>query len=156
MVAGAIANGGSIMKPHVVREVRDRDGEIVRRIEPEEWKRAVSPETALAVGRMMLDVVQAGTGSRAAVPGVKVAGKTGTAQAPCREAGPCPPHAWFVGYAPYDNPRFAIAVIVERGGDVGDEATGGRVAAPVAGEVLAKLLAIPPAPESAGDEPGAG
>jgi cell division protein FtsI/penicillin-binding protein 2 len=70
-----------------------------------------------------------------------VAGKTGTAEAPGG-----PPHAWFIGFAPAEAPRFAIAVIVERGGDLGDEATGGRVAAPVAGKVLAKLLALPPAP----------
>ncbi|MDQ1492975.1 MAG: penicillin-binding protein, partial [Actinomycetota bacterium] len=79
----------------------------------------------------------------AAVPGFTVAGKTGTAEAPGG-----PPHAWFIGFAPAEAPRFAIAVIVERGGDLGDEATGGRVAAPVAGKVLAKLLAPPPPPPS--------
>ena len=74
------------------------------------------------------------------LPGFTVAGKTGTAEAPGG-----PPHAWFIGFAPAEAPRFAIAVIVERGGDLGDEATGGRVAAPVAGKVLAKLLALPAA-----------
>jgi peptidoglycan glycosyltransferase len=74
---------------------------------------------------------------------VQVAGKTGTAEAPGG-----PPHAWFIGYAPADAPRFAVAVIVERGGDLGDEATGGRVAAPVAGQVLAKLLAMSQTPQS--------
>ena len=140
MVAGAIANGGVIMSPHVGAEVRDPDGKVARRLEPREWKRAVSPETAATVGRMMVDVVRAGTGRAAAVPGVTVAGKTGTAQAPGG-----PPHAWFIGFAPAEAPRLAVAVIVERGGDVGDEATGGRVAAPVAGQVLAKMLAsLPP------------
>jgi peptidoglycan glycosyltransferase len=90
---------------------------------------------------MMIDVVRAGTGTAAAVPGHTVAGKTGTAESPGG-----PPHAWFIGFAPAQAPRFAIAVIVERGGDVGDEATGGRVAAPVAGNVLARLLALPPTP----------
>jgi peptidoglycan glycosyltransferase len=140
-VAGAIANGGVLMAPHVVREIRDPDGRVVRRIGPAEWKRAVSPTTAAAVTEMMKDVVRAGTGTAAAVPGYTVAGKTGTAEAPGG-----PPHAWFVGFAPAEAPRFAIAVIVERGGDLGDEATGGRVAAPVAGKVLAKLLALPPTP----------
>jgi len=142
MVAAAIANRGVLMEPHVAREVRDPDGGVVRRIEPKEWKRAVSASTAAAVGRMMVDVVQAGTGRAAAVPGVSVAGKTGTAQAPGG-----PPHAWFIGYAPAEAPRFAVAVIVERGGDIGDEATGGRVAAPVAGQVLAKMLTTPPTPD---------
>lgn len=140
MVAGAIANGGVLMAPRVVREVRDPDGAVAHRLEPREWKRAVSPETAATVGRMMVEVVRAGTGRAAAVPGVTVAGKTGTAQAPGG-----PPHAWFIGFAPAEAPRLAVAVIVERGGDMGDEATGGRVAAPVAGQVLAKMLAsLPP------------
>ena len=137
-VAGAIANGGVLMAPHVVREIRDADGRVVRRIGPDEWKRAVSPTTAAAVTSMMIDVVKRGTGTAAAVPGFTVAGKTGTAEAPGG-----PPHAWFIGFAPAEAPRFAIAVVVERGGDLGDEATGGRVAAPVAGKVLAKLLATP-------------
>ncbi|HYH49101.1 MAG TPA: penicillin-binding protein 2 [Acidimicrobiia bacterium] len=146
-VAAAIANGGVLMAPHVVREIRDADGETIRRIGPDEWKRAVQPTTAAAVTQMMVDVVQRGTGTAAAVPGHTVAGKTGTAEAPTTAGTPGDaPHAWFIGFAPAQAPRFAIAVIVERGGDVGDEATGGRVAAPVAGQVLAKLLALPPAP----------
>ena len=149
LVAGAIANGGVLMAPHVVREIRDIDGRVVRRIGPSEWKRAVSPTTAAAVTSMMIDVVRAGTGTAAAVPGYTVAGKTGTAEAPGSPDGNAP-HAWFIGFAPAEAPRFAIAVIVERGGDVGDEATGGRVAAPVAGRVLAKLLALPPAPPPGG------
>src|SRR6185295_1136884 len=148
MVAGAIANSGVVMAPHVVREIRDPDGRVVRRIGPTEWKRAVQPPTAAAVTEMMKDVVRAGTGTAAAVPGYTVAGKTGTAEAPGG-----PPHAWFIGFAPAEAPRFAIAVIVERGGDLGDEATGGRVAAPVAGKVLAKLLALPPTPPP-GSPPG--
>lgn len=142
MVAGAIANGGVLMAPHVAREVRDPDGRVIRRIGPDEWKRAVQPTTAAAVTQMMIDVVQRGTGTAAAVPGHTVAGKTGTSET----ADGKPPHAWFIGFAPAEAPRFAIAVIVENGGDLGDEATGGRVAAPVAGKVLARLLALPPTP----------
>jgi peptidoglycan glycosyltransferase len=149
-VAGAIANGGVLMAPHVVREIRDADGRIIRKIGPDVWQRAVSPTTAAAVRDMMVDVVRRGTGTAAAVPGFTVAGKTGTA-----EQGPGqPPHAWFIGFAPAEAPRFAIAVIVERGGDLGDEATGGRVAAPVAGKVLAKLLAPPPPPPPPPPVPG--
>ena len=144
-VAGAIANGGVLMAPHVVREIRDTDGRLIRRIGPSEWKRAVQPNTAAAITQMMIEVVNRGTGTAAAVPGQTVAGKTGTAET----ADGRPPHAWFVGFAPAEAPRYAIAVIVENGGDVGDEATGGRVAAPVAGRVLAKLLALPPTPPPA-------
>ena len=147
-VAGAIANGGVLMAPHVVREIRDADGRVIRRIGPDEWKRAVSPTTAAAVTQMMIDVVRRGTGTAAAVPGYTVAGKTGTAEAPGG-----PPHAWFIGFAPAEAPRFAIAVIVERGGDLGDEATGGRVAAPVAGKVLGRLLALPSAAPSGSGGP---
>src|SRR5581483_849287 len=137
MVAGAIANGGVMMAPHVVKEIRDADGRVIRTIGPTEWKRAVSPATAAAVTQMMIDVVKRGTGTAAAIPGVTVAGKTGTAEAPGG-----PPHAWFVAFAPAEAPRFAVAVIVERGGDLGDEATGGRVAAPVAQKLLLKLLSL--------------
>jgi peptidoglycan glycosyltransferase len=115
---------------------------VIRRIGPDEWKRAVQPTTAAAVTQMMIDVVRRGTGTAAAVPGHTVAGKTGTAET----ADGQPPHAWFIGFAPAEAPRYAIAVIVENGGDLGDEATGGRVAAPVAGKVLARLLALPPTP----------
>jgi penicillin-binding protein A len=157
MVAAAIANGGVLMAPHVVREIRDADGRVIRRIGPDEWKRAVQPTTAAAVTQMMVDVVRRGTGTAAAVAGHTVAGKTGTAEAPADPQSDDPqndsPHAWFIGFAPAEAPRFAIAVIVERGGDLGDEATGGRVAAPVAGKVLAKLLAQPPAPPP-GPPPG--
>jgi peptidoglycan glycosyltransferase len=139
------------MRPHVVAEVRDTDGGIARRIRPRVWKRAVSVPTAAAVGRMMVDVVQSGTGRGAAVPGVQVAGKTGTAQAPGG-----PPHAWFVAYAPADAPRVAVAVLVERGGDMGDEATGGRVAAPIAGTLLKALLAGGDATESSPSTAGGG
>ncbi|HVW31125.1 MAG TPA: penicillin-binding protein 2 [Acidimicrobiia bacterium] len=150
MVAGAIANGGVIMAPHVVREIRDADGRVIRRIGPEEWRRAVSPTTAAAVTQMMIDVVKRGTGTAAAIPGVTVAGKTGTAEAPGG-----PPHAWFIAFAPAEAPRFAVAVLVERGGNDGDETTGGRVAAPVAQKVLAKLLSTPSTTTTtAGPRPG--
>src|SRR2546423_2726962 len=108
----------------------------------------VQPPPGAAVTEMMRELAGAGTATAAAVPGYTVAGKTGTAEAPGG-----PPHAWFIGFAPAEAPRFAIAVIVERGGDLGDEATGGRVAAPVAGKVLAKLLALPSAGQPTGGGP---
>ena len=77
---------------------------------------------------MMVLVVADGSGRTAAIPGVRVAGKTGTAQ----HGRAAPPHAWFIGFAPADDPQVAVAVIVENGGSLGSEATGGAVAAPVA------------------------
>lgn len=139
MITAGIANRGAIMVPHVMREIRDIDGEVVDRFEPRVWRRPVSPTTAEQLKDMMVAVVDRGTGTRARISGVEVAGKTGTAQTGDGE----PPHAWFVAFAPADDPEVAVAVIVERGGDLGNEATGGRVAAPVAKSVLEVLLQEP-------------
>ncbi len=135
LVAAGLANNGVIMEPHVVKEIRDSDDDVVRSVASREWKTAVSPATAQAVAAMMVTVVQSGTGTAAQIDGVTVAGKTGTAQAP-----PGDPHAWFVSFAPAEAPEIAIAVIVEHGGSQGSEATGGRVAAPIAAAVLRAYL----------------
>lgn len=135
MVAAAVANDGVMMVPHVVAEVRDADGTVTKRIAPQEWRRAMTSPTSATLTAFMRDVVDNGTGRKAAIPGIAVAGKTGTAQAPDG-----PNHAWFIGFAPADNPVYAIAVLVEHGGELGDDATGGRVAAPVARDVLIRLL----------------
>jgi peptidoglycan glycosyltransferase len=87
---------------------------------------------------MMERVVTEGTGTRAAVPGVRVAGKTGTAQI----VGGSGPHVWFIGFAPVDAPTIALAVMVEDGGESGDSATGGSVAAPIAAELMERWLEI--------------
>ena len=86
---------------------------------------------------MMVEVVASGTGTGAQIPGVAVAGKTGTAQTTDDAA----PHAWFTAFAPADDPRVAVAVVVENGGSLGNEATGGRVAAPIARAVIEAVLA---------------
>jgi peptidoglycan glycosyltransferase len=135
LVAAGLANGGVIMEPHVVKEIRDSQGDLVRTIANREWKTAVSPTTAQAVAAMMVTVVQSGTGQAAQISGVTVAGKTGTAQTDTGN-----PHAWFVAFAPAEGPEIAVAVIVEHGGNAGSEATGGRVAAPIAAAVLRAYL----------------
>jgi penicillin-binding protein A len=136
LVAAGIANGGTIMRPYVVREVQAPDLSRLSTAEPEQWRQAVSPEVATAVTQTMEAVVQDGSGRAAQLPGVRVAGKTGTAQhAPGR-----PPHAWFIGFAPADDPKVAVAVVIEDGGSLGAEATGGRLAAPVAREVMRAVL----------------
>jgi len=131
-VAQTIANGGERLEPYLVARVRDANLEIVKDTEPVSAGRAVSAATARTLTEMMVGVVASGSGTAARVPGVQVAGKTGTAQT-TKEAAP---HAWFIGFAPADAPQVAVAVLVEHGGSMGSEATGGAVAAPIARKVL--------------------
>ncbi|MET0830989.1 MAG: penicillin-binding transpeptidase domain-containing protein, partial [Acidimicrobiia bacterium] len=139
MVAAAVANDGVVMKPYVVAEVFDADGQVVTATEPEELGVAMSPETADVLALMMESAVTSGTATRASVPGVRIGGKTGTAQVPGR-----PPHSWFIGFgaveAAPDEPQIAIAVLVESSEATGDDATGGTVAAPIAQQVLAEFF----------------
>jgi penicillin-binding protein A len=138
LVAEGIANGGVIMQPHVASEIRDANDKLIRRIDPSPWMTATTPQVAQAVTQMMVQVVNNGTGTAAQIPGVTVAGKTGTAQTAPNQA----PHAWFVAFAPAEAPRFAVAVIVEHGGNANQEATGGRVAAPIAAQMLKLALGV--------------
>jgi penicillin-binding protein A len=132
LVAGAIANDGSEMQPRLVTEARDPSGRVIAEFQPQEFSQPLSPENSAALTQMMVGVVEAGTGTAAQIPGVTVAGKTGTAQHGDGED----PHAWFVCFAPAEAPRIAVAVIVLDGGSLGSEATGGQVAAPIARAVL--------------------
>ncbi|HUG85334.1 MAG TPA: penicillin-binding protein 2 [Euzebya sp.] len=143
MIAGAIGNGGIMMQPRLVTEVQDFAGRVVRQYPPEPRTVAgvatgasVSPATAQALTDMMIGVVADGTGRNAAIPGIQVAGKTGTAEQGEGE----PPDVWFIGFAPADAPRVAVAVIVEGGGDAGESGTGGGVSAPIARTVLEAAL----------------
>jgi penicillin-binding protein A len=137
MVASAIANGGTLMTPYLVQTVRTANLDVVSEAEPTELSQAVSAGTAQQLTDMMLGVVQSGSGTSAQIPGVQVAGKTGTAQTGVEGDAP---HAWFTGFAPADDPQVAVAVIVEHGGSVGSEATGGRVAAPIAKAVMQAVI----------------
>jgi peptidoglycan glycosyltransferase len=138
LVAAGIANKGVIKAPHFMAEVRDSEGAVVETASNNDWLKATSPETAEAITKMMIDVVNNGTGERAAIKGVQVAAKTGTAQ-----TGRGTAHAWTIGFAPADAPRLAIAVIIEKQPDQG-ASTGGKVAAPVAREVLTRALGVFP------------
>ncbi len=131
LVAEAIANHGTEMRPRLVEEVRDQDGRVVTDFGPEEWGTPMSPRDASALTQMMIGVVQNGTGTAAQIPGVTVAGKTGTAQ---HGTGDEAPHAWFMCFSP--DLDLAVAVVVVDGGSLGSEATGGQVAAPIARAVL--------------------
>jgi peptidoglycan glycosyltransferase len=139
LIAAAIANGGEMWEPRLVTEVRDPQGRVVKTFGPATYGRPISALTALAMRQMMVGVVQSGTGTAAQIPGITVAGKTGTAT-----NGPnTPPNAWFTAFAPagqQDNPRIAVAVIVLDGGNLGNEATGGQVAAPIARAVIEAAL----------------
>lgn len=136
MISAAVANDGVLLYPYSVAAVRSADLEVVDRTEPEEMGRAVSAGTADLLTEMMVGVVESGSGRAAQIPGVRVAGKTGTAQTGNeRDA-----HAWFTAFAPADDPRVAVAVVVENGGSLGSEATGGAVAAPIARAVIQAAL----------------
>ena len=135
LIGAAIANGGVEMAPHVVKEIRDASGRVVKQVEPQEFGRPISGTTAAELTAMMEGVVNAGTGTAAQIPGVQVAGKTGTAQTASGN-----PHAWFVAFAPAQHPRIVVAVVVLNGGSLGSDATGGRVAAPIARALLEAAL----------------
>ena len=138
LVAAAIGNDGILMRPRLVTEARDPSGRVIATFDPQEFSRPLSPENAAALTQMMVAVVTSGTGTAAQIPGVSVAGKTGTAQ----HGDGADPHAWFVSFAPAENPQVAVAVIVLDGGSLGSEATGGAVAAPIAKAVMEAALGL--------------
>jgi penicillin-binding protein A len=133
MVAATVANGGVVPKPYVVQKVVANDGSTVRTTRPSNLGRAIKPETAQILNQMMVAVVQGGTGTAAAIPGIQVAGKTGTAETGVDHVYT----AWFVAFAPADNPQVAIAVVLEKQLN----GFGGAVAAPIAKQVMEALLA---------------
>lgn len=136
LVAAGLANGGVVMRPYLVQQLQAPDLSVLSTTTPEVLHRAVSLQVAQQLTAMMELVVTSGTGKNARIPGVRVAGKTGTAQHGTGEA----PHAWFVGFAPANDPRVAVAVLVEDGGNLGSDATGGRLAAPIAKAVMQAVL----------------
>ncbi|MFC4014391.1 peptidoglycan D,D-transpeptidase FtsI family protein [Nonomuraea purpurea] len=137
MIAAGIANDGKVMKPYLVNKITDAQGDTIDEAQQAELSEAVSSETAGKLREMMVSVVANGTASLAQVPGVEVAGKTGTAETSEK----APPHAWFISFAPANDPQVALAVIVESGAaNVGAEATGGHTAAPIAKAVLEAVL----------------
>jgi peptidoglycan glycosyltransferase len=130
LVAAGIGNGGVTMAPHVLAKVTDAKGVVVDEPQPKQWKTPLGIDQAAALRDMMVGVVERGTAKNMAIPGVQVAGKTGTAQTVGTKA-----HAWIIGFAPAAAPTIAIAVIVESQTD-NDGQTGGAVAAPIAKRVL--------------------
>ena len=136
MVAAAIANRGVVMAPYLVQQVRGPKLEVLDTTKPRSLGEAISPQTASQLTTMMTKVVEQGTGTNGQIPGVPVAGKTGTAQ----QGGGRTPHAWFVSFAPADaEPKVAVAVIVEDGADQ-PEISGNGLAAPIAQAVMRAVL----------------
>jgi penicillin-binding protein A len=137
-VAAAVANRGRLMKPQIWSRVVEPDGRVVKRLEPSEYSRPMSAKTAAELTTAMEGVVSAGTGTNAAIPGVAVAGKTGTAETPYNKAcggGTAENQAWFIGFAPAKNPKIAIAATVECTTKFGND-----VAAPIFRAVAETIL----------------
>jgi peptidoglycan glycosyltransferase len=137
-VAAAVANGGKLMKPQIWSRVVDPDGRVVKRLEPSEYSHPIGAQTAAELSTAMQGVVSSGTGTNAAIPGVAVAGKTGTAETPYNKScggGTEENQGWFIGFAPAENPKIAIAATVECTTQFGND-----VAAPIFRDVAETLL----------------
>ncbi|HEY2430240.1 MAG TPA: penicillin-binding protein 2 [Acidimicrobiales bacterium] len=141
LVASAIADNGVIMTPHVMGSIRDNNGNLVQTYQPKPWLTATSPATAGQVNTLMQSVVTSGTGTAVAIPGVAVAAKTGTAEVTSTRT-----NAWMIAFAPANNPTIAVAAVLPDLTGVGNETTGGVVAAPVVKAVIQAWLAAGQAP----------
>ena len=136
MVSAAIANDGVLMDPYVVSSVWSADLKPIETHKQQELSTAMTSDNAKELQQMMLQVVNQGTGHNAQIPGVEVAGKTGTAQSDPKRK----PFAWFTSFAPVDNPAVAVAVIVEDADIPRNDIAGGRLAAPIAKAVMQAAL----------------
>jgi peptidoglycan glycosyltransferase len=134
MVAAAVANGGNLMVPRLTSRVVNSDGATVKTIGPSVYSQVMKSSTARAVTQMMKRVVEEGTGTPAQLGGISVAGKTGTASIGAQGSGLTEP--WFIGFAPVENPKVAVAVTIERS----QGGFGGTVAAPIAKAIIQTLL----------------
>lgn len=132
LMVSTIANKGIMMQPYAVQSIEDSTGKTVKEFKPKQIAQVMDEKTASKLKDMMVDVVKSGTGVKAKTSKTVIAGKTGTAEVGEKEKA----HAWFVGFAPADNPKVAIAVLVEHGG------SGGSTAAPIASRVIRKALTI--------------
>jgi penicillin-binding protein A len=136
MVAAGIANDGSVMKPYLVDEEQSADLEVLHKTDPEELSRAVSAQTANEVTKLMVSTVEDGTAYPGAISGVSVAGKTGTAQS----GTDAPPYAWYVSFAPADDPQVAVAVMIQKADIARGEIAGGTYGGPIAKAVMEAVI----------------
>jgi peptidoglycan glycosyltransferase len=128
LMASAFANNGNIMKPYLVQKVISPKGITLENTRPEKWRSALDPAMVAIIDSYMEQVVKEGTGTAAAVRGIRVTGKTGTAENASGED-----HAWFIGSAQLPERKIAFAIIVENGG------SGGRTAAPIARQIIESM-----------------
>ncbi len=136
MVSATIANGGVEMAPNLIDQILAPNLSPLQSFEPRTLKRVMSAETATTITQMMVNGVQDGAASNARIDGVNVAGKTGTAE----NAADDPYTLWFTGFAPAGDPKYAISVLVEDGGGLGQTGYGNLLAAPIAKQVLEAVL----------------
>jgi peptidoglycan glycosyltransferase len=136
MVSAAIANGGVEMKPYMVDQIFTSNLTLLEEGKPTELRRSITTSTAERIKQMMITAVASGVSSNAKIPGVKVAGKTGTAENGIKD----PYTLWFTGFAPADNPQVAVAVVIEDGGGKGQSGRGNTLAAPIAKKVMEAVL----------------
>jgi peptidoglycan glycosyltransferase len=134
MVGAGIANGGAVMRPYLVQEIRAPDLTVLKTTEPEVFAQAMTATDAASLTEMMVNAVENGTGSNVRINGVSVAGKTGTAQT----GNDRPSVAWFVAFAPANAPKVAVAVMIEEAGVA--EVSGNSLAAPIAKDVIEAIL----------------
>ncbi len=136
MVAAAIANDGDVMRPYVVDEVRAPNLSVLDRTDPQSLSKAMSSTTAEELTKMLVATVDSGTATPAQIPGIEVAGKTGTAQSTADR----PPYAWFVSFAPANDPQVAVAVLVQSSDTSRDEIGGGRLGGPIAKAIMEAVI----------------
>ncbi|MHB8124231.1 MAG: peptidoglycan D,D-transpeptidase FtsI family protein [Desulfitobacteriaceae bacterium] len=130
LIAAGIANHGVIMAPHLVQRVLDSNQSLLYQAESKPWLTALSAEEAGKITSAMITAVNSGTAVQGALPNVQVAAKTGSAE----PGGNMATHAWYIAFAPADDPQIAVAILVENGG------FGGEIAAPIARDLIDKAL----------------
>ena len=130
LMSSAIANHGQMVKPILVNEIINKNGKVVKKIETEILSNSTNSIVSNELKEMMVEVVKSGTGKKANIKNIEVAGKTGTAQNASKKD-----HGWFIGFAPADDPKIAVVVMLEDEGG-----TGGTVAAPIAREIIIHAL----------------
>jgi len=135
MITSGIANNGIVMKPILVSKIISPENKEIKSFKQEEFKKIMDPDVAAKINKMMQEVVNNGTGKKAAIDGIKVAGKTGTAENELSHLKKDKDHAWFVGFAPAENPQIAVAVVLEYSGSYG-----GEIAAPIAKKIMEAYL----------------